>query len=121
MSSTVTTKQINSGVLAKQLGVSVIVRGAESSTSQKTVEADVDAATLGSAIAAHVFVDEQANDEALRQAARLALVANRAFLAAAKPGTAAAQASSAYDQTKALTRQMNGVLRLLLGDLTGTD
>lgn len=61
------------------------------------------------------------NEQQLFDQARAALAANRAFLAQAKPATAAAQASSAYDQAKALTRQMNGVLRLLLGDLSGTD
>lgn len=73
----------------------------------------------GSVFEAHR--QQELNRATIEDQARAALAANRAFLATAKPGTAAAQASQAYDQTRALTRQMNGVLRLLLGQLDGTD
>lgn len=63
----------------------------------------------------------EANRVTLEQQALAALAANKAWLAQAKPATAAAQASSAYDQAKALTRQMNGVIRLLTGRLDSTD
>jgi hypothetical protein len=61
------------------------------------------------------------NDETIRDRAVAALATNKAFIDSAKPGTAAAQASAAYDQTKALTRQVNGLIRLVLGRLDGTD
>lgn len=65
--------------------------------------------------------DEQVNDETIRQQAAAALAANRAFVTQAKPSTASAQASQAYDQTVKLSRQNNGLIRLLLGQLDGTD
>lgn len=56
--------------------------------------------------------------------ARSAVANNATFIAAAKPGTAAAQASAAYDQAKALSQQNNVIIptllraiRLLLGAL----
>lgn len=45
---------------------------------------------------------------------------NSTFLAAATPGTAATAAAAAYSQARALTRQMQGVIRLL-GGLVDTD
>lgn len=63
----------------------------------------------------------ESNAAVLRQQAAAALVANRVFIATAKPGTAAAQASAAYDQAKANTRAINGVIRMLLGQFDGTD
>ena len=53
---------------------------------------------------------EQVNDETIRAQAAQALVANRAYVALASP-TAAQTAA----QVKALTRQNNGLIRLLLG------
>lgn len=55
------------------------------------------------------------NVDTLRARSAAALTANATFLAAAKPGTAAAQASAAYDQTVRLTKECNAVIRLLLG------
>lgn len=55
------------------------------------------------------------NGELVKQRARLALAANAQFLAAAKPGTAAAQASAAYDQAVKLTKECTGVIRQLYG------
>jgi hypothetical protein len=76
--------------------------------------------------AAHLAAQEQtvtvdANSATLRDRAAQALAANRTYLNAAKPGTAALQASAAYDQSKALTRQMNALIRLTLGQLDATD
>lgn len=59
---------------------------------------------------------EQANDETIRQQAQNALANNRTYAGLASP-TAAQTAA----QVKALTRQMNGVIRLLLNQLDGTD
>lgn len=55
------------------------------------------------------------NLDLLRPRVALALAANATFLAAAKPGTAAAQASAAYDQATRLTKECNAVIRILLG------
>lgn len=46
--------------------------------------------------------------------ARNAVATNRTFINGAKPGTAAAQASAAYDQAKALTQQNNVIIPTLL-------
>ena len=59
---------------------------------------------------------EQVNRDTIQDQATQALTANRTFLAIATP-TAAQNAA----QAKALTRQMNGVLRLVLGKVDGTD
>lgn len=59
---------------------------------------------------------EDANARSLFSAADQALTNNRTFLALSSP-TAAQNAA----QVKALTRQMNGVIRLLLGRFDGTD
>lgn len=56
------------------------------------------------------------NEEVLRSQAVQALVDNRAFLALAAPTQAQTLA-----QVKALTRQMNGAIRMLLGQLDGTN
>lgn len=59
--------------------------------------------------------------------ARNAVATNTTYIGAAKPGTAAAQASAAYDQAKALSQQNNVIIptllrtiRLLLGALDDT-
>jgi hypothetical protein len=65
--------------------------------------------------------DSDTNRDAILDGARQALATNRAFVTAAKPGTAAAVADAAYTQAKALTRQTNGIIRLLLGLVDGTD
>lgn len=58
---------------------------------------------------------QPANAGAIRDAARNALAANRSFIASTPT---AAQTTA---QVKALSRQLNGVIRLLLGQLDGTD
>lgn len=58
----------------------------------------------------------RANAATLRQRAAVAMAGNRTYLALATP--TAAQTTA---QVKALTRQMNAVIRLLLNDLEGTD
>ena len=57
-----------------------------------------------------------ANRETIKAQARQALDVNRTFLALASPSQAQSLA-----QIRALSRQMNGTLRLLLGKLDGTD
>lgn len=56
------------------------------------------------------------NRRTIAQAARDALAANRTFLALAAPTNAQNAA-----QIKALTRQVNGLIRLVIGQLDATD
>lgn len=58
---------------------------------------------------------EQDNREAIRAAAAQALTANRSYVASTPT---AAQTTA---QVKALSRQVNGLIRLLLDALDGTD
>lgn len=59
---------------------------------------------------------QKSNGEQIRTAATDALAANRLFLALASPTDPQTRA-----QVRALTRQMNAVIRLAVNDLTGTD
>jgi hypothetical protein len=90
-------------------------------TRQHVVETFKDGKLVGTQTVTYDVPQEQVNDETIRDRAVAALATNKAFIDSAKPGTAAAQASAAYDQTKALTRQVNGLIRLVLGRLDGTD
>lgn len=56
------------------------------------------------------------NELTLRQRAATALTTNRDFLALPAPTNA-----QTLTQVRALTRQMNGLIRLTLRDLSGTD
>jgi hypothetical protein len=56
------------------------------------------------------------NEETLRTQARQAMDANRTFLALASPTNAQTLA-----QVKALTRQVQALIRFTLDDLSGTD
>jgi hypothetical protein len=58
----------------------------------------------------------ETNEESIRDAASNALATNRAYVATVSPTAAATTA-----QVKALSRQNNGLIRLLLGLLDGTD
>ena len=61
------------------------------------------------------------NRQTLEDAIRAMFVTNRAFIQQAKPGTAAGQASGAYDQAVAHSRHLNRIGRLLLNALDGVD
>lgn len=61
-------------------------------------------------------VTRSTNGKTIEQQARQALTANRTFLALTTPNNAQAIA-----QVQALTRQTNGIIRLLLNELDGTD
>lgn len=83
-----------------------------------TAEEQADAAAIA-AEAESVTATQQVragNRTTIEQQATAALDTNRTFLAIASP-TAAQNAA----QAKALTRQMNGIIRLLLNRLDGTD
>lgn len=60
--------------------------------------------------------DELGHRATIEQQAREALAANRTFLALGAPTNAQTLA-----EVKALTRQVNALIRLQLADLTGTD
>ena len=60
--------------------------------------------------------DAEANEAALRQAARHALATNRTFIANASPSNAQTVA-----EVKALARQVNALIRLELNQLDATD
>jgi hypothetical protein len=64
---------------------------------------------------------DQANSTTIRDALAQALVNNRTFIDATKPATATAQASAAYDAAVRQARQINALIRLLLGLLDGTE
>lgn len=77
------------------------------------------ASDLASSVASAVqqrIESRNANEETLRNQALVALQTNRDFLALAAPTQAQTLA-----QVKALSRQVNGVLRMLLGQLDGTN
>lgn len=63
-----------------------------------------------------VYTPEQVNEQTVRERAGQALATNRTFLAVASPTNAQVVA-----QVKALTRQMNGLVRLVLGQLDATE
>lgn len=54
--------------------------------------------------------------DAIRDNARQALAGNRTYV-----GTATPTAAQTTAQVKALSRQVNGIIRLLLNELDGTD
>lgn len=86
-----------------------------------TVEADVDAATLKAAVDAapdDPTPARKANEQQIRDKAAQALTANATYLALGTPTNAQNLA-----QIRALTRECNGLIRLVLGlldDATGT-
>lgn len=65
-------------------------------------------------------ITTDANLQTLQQGAIAALAANATRIATAKPGTAALQASAAYDNSIAALRQCSGIIRLLLNQLDST-
>lgn len=56
------------------------------------------------------------NEQQIRDSAGQALAGNRTYIGLASPSAAQTAA-----QVKALSRQMNGLIRLVLGQLDGTD
>lgn len=64
-----------------------------------------------------VDVTREVNAEQLRSRLVQALTANQSRIQAAKPLTAAGQASAAYDNTIVIFRQLNALIRLRLDHL----
>lgn len=119
--SVTTSQRINRDQLAAQFtgpqAFSVIGAPLES-TGSKTITADgVDDATLTQKVsaAAAVFVDRDANTAALQAKAVAAIQTNKTFLALASP-----TAAQVRDQTIALSREMNGIIKLLVGQVDDT-
>ena len=77
-------------------------------------EVVVDGQTVTTPVVRDITVES--NLATIRGQARTALTGNRTFLALAAPSNAQAVA-----QVQALSRQMNGLIRLLLDELDGTD
>lgn len=117
MASTTTIKPINLGQLSAEMGgVPMTANLHEGVTTINTVDDSVDLAVLEAAISAHVAIDEQANKLTIEDRARLALTANNNYLSITTP--TAAQISA---QVKALTRQNNALIRLLLNKFDSID
>lgn len=109
------------GNIAEQLdgaaGTYTAWNAAGAVTAQRPLTAD-EAASLATLDASNAQV---ATADTLRQQAIAAMVVNRTFIAAAKPSTAAAQASAAYDQAVRNARMLNGLARIVLDLRDGTD
>ena len=120
--SVTTNARINQGDLdtAIPAGTNYTWTGGDlTSTSPKTITpVGFDDATLQAAIntAAAEFVDLTANRSSLLQAARTAHNNNVSYLAIPTPTQ-----SQAVSQVAALTRQVNALIRFLVGDFTGTN
>jgi hypothetical protein len=84
-------------------------------TTTQTIETWRDGVLIDTRQVQVVTTPEQDNDATIRQQAASALANNRAFVASTPT---AAQTTA---QVKALSRQVNGLIRLLLNQLDGTD
>lgn len=121
-------KAIAPAQLAAELGAPITTRGgALDSTDAKDVEADVPEATLRAALDAH-YVDaawaatpEEATARALDARLDQALTQLQIAVSAAKPATAAAQASAAYETSRLCARVLVGLVRLHLRRLDSAD
>lgn len=118
----VTSQKFNGEQVQAQLpaGASFNAYGGQldSTDEKELVGVGVDDTTLQAAVnaAAAAYVDYDANAQTIRTAAHNALQSNRTYLAINGPTNAQVVA-----QVAALTRQMNGVIRLLIGELTATN
>lgn len=119
--SVTTTARFNLDQLHAVLGVDtrIGVTGTDPTLAgSKTVTADgVDDATLQNAIttASGQFVDRTANQTTLQAKAQQALTANATFQAIGSPSNA-----QIAQQVQSLTKQCNGLIRLLLNALDST-
>lgn len=116
MATTTTTKPVNLGQLSTELGGLAMTANLHEGTTTITTVGDYDLAALEAAVAAHVAIDEEANRVTIQDRARAALTANTTYLALTSP--TAAQVAA---QVKALTRQNNALIRLMLGKFDAVD
>lgn len=118
MSEVATSRPVSLGQLAAELGSKPL--SARLGGSGQTVvichDPAVTQTALQAAVDAHVAIDEGGNRATIEQQAATALANNRTFLAIASPTNAQVVA-----QAKALTRQNNALIRLILGKLDATD
>lgn len=84
-------------------------------TTTQTVETYRDGVLVETRQVQVVTTPEQDNEQTIRQQAASALASNRAYVASTPT---AAQTTA---QVKALSRQVNGLIRLLLNQLDATD
>jgi len=117
MSTVTTARPTNLRQLSEELGGAPLSSSATASGTTITChDENVTQAQLQAAIDAHVAVDESGNRTTIEDQALIALQNNRAFLDIANPTNA-----QAISQIRALTRQNNGIIRLILNKLEGTD
>jgi hypothetical protein len=85
-------------------------------TSRDAIGANIGDTWNSSSFVQPALPPDAANERTLRQQGEQAIVDNKTFVAITNPTNAQVVA-----QVKALTRQMNGVMRLALGKFDGTD
>lgn len=115
MAQVTTSKAIDLAQLSGEMSGAALSMSTVGGSSTIVGEA-VTQAALDTAVTAHVAINRDGNRATLQQQAQAALAANRTFVAIASPTNAQVAA-----QVKALTRQNNGIIRLLLGQFDGTD
>lgn len=128
MSKATTTRPVNLYQLSQEIGGKPALRSVGPDSEGVTlVRAEgVSQATLAAKVAAHVADPnvtpppsvEQTNADTIRERAVQALEANRTFLA---KSNAQMDAQAIREQTKALTRQVQALIRTMLNDYGGTD
>lgn len=111
-----TTQQINVRQLAGELGAGLVVAAAGDVTTVSTEDPAVTVEQLQAVVDAHVPADELGNAETLRERLRAALRTNRTYL-----GRTAPTAAQNTAQTRALTQEVDALIRLTLNLLDRTD
>ena len=107
-------RDIDAGMFADLTPVPVVGMSWQADGLSVEFGSDLDAATQAAVV--RRMRSRNANEEELRRLAEVALANNRAYLAIPTPTQAEAGA-----QIKAVARQINGIIRQLLGILDGTD